>query len=51
MEANLSRRADFSSDLSVTTQQSGRKLHGTINGGGPRLRIEADRSDIRLRTN
>ena len=51
IEANLSRRANFSSDLPVTMQRTGRAFHGTINGGGPELRIEADRSDIRLRTN
>ena len=51
IDADLSRRADFSSDLPVTMQRTGHTFHGTINGGGPRLRIEADRSDIRLRTN
>lgn len=47
--ADVSRRADFSSDLPMTMQRTGRGFHGTINGGGPELRIEADRSDVRLR--
>ncbi len=51
IEANLSRRADLSSDLPVTMRRTGRTFHGTINGGGPELRIEADRSDTWLRTN
>ena len=51
IDADMTRRADFSSDLPVTLQPGGRGFHGTINGGGPALRIEADRSDIRLRTN
>ena len=47
--ADMSRRGDFSSDLPVTMRQTGRNFRGTINGGGPELRIEADRSDVRLR--
>ena len=47
--ADMSRRGDFSSDLPVTMQRTGRNFLGTGNGGGPELRIEADRSDIRLR--
>ena len=47
--ADISRRSDFSIDPPVTMQRSGRVFHGTINGGGPELRIEADRSDVRLR--
>ena len=50
IDADLSRRADFSSNLTVMMQQSGRRIHGTINGDGPRLRIVADRSEVRLRT-
>ena len=48
IEASLTRRADFSSDLPVTMQRTEHDFHGTINGGGPVLRIEADRSEIRL---
>ena len=51
IDADLSRLADFSSELPVTMLRTGRTFHGTINGGGPQLRIEADRSDVRLRTN
>ncbi len=50
IDVDLSRRADFSSELPVTMLRTGRRFHGTINGGGPQLRIDADRSDIRLRT-
>ena len=50
IEAEMS-RADLSSDLPVTMQRTGRTFHSTINGGGPTLRIKAERSDIRLQTN
>ena len=49
LEAEMSRRADFSSDLPVTMQELGRNFRGTINGGGPELRIHADRAEIRIR--
>ena len=51
IDVDMTRRSDFSSDLPVTSKPGGRGFHGTINGGGPTLRIEADRSQIRLRTN
>ena len=50
LHAELSRRANLDSDFDITLQrQSRRLLEGTINGGGPELAIEADRSTIRLR--
>ena len=50
LDAELSRRADFSTDLPVTIEDGGRHVRGTMNGGGPRLRVEGDRAEIRLRT-
>ena len=50
IDADMSRRSDFSSDLPIAMQETGRKFRGTINGGGTRLRIRADRGDIQLRT-
>ena len=51
LDAELSSRADFSSDLPVTLQQSGNRFQGAVNGGGPELRIRADRGEVRLRAN
>lgn len=48
--ADMSRRANFESDFDITLRRrSSRVLEGTINGGGPELMIDADRSTIRLR--
>ena len=48
--ADMSRRATFESDFDITLRRrSSRVLEGTINGGGPELMIDADRSTIRLR--
>ena len=50
LRADMSRRANLDSDFDITTQgRSRRRLDGTINGGGPELAIDADRSRIRLR--
>ena len=51
IDADLSSRADFNSDLPVTLQQTGDRFQGTVNGGGPELRIRADRGEVRLRSN
>jgi hypothetical protein len=51
VDGEMSRRADFVSDLPVAMQQTGRSFRGTINGGGPELEIAADRSRVRLRSN
>ena len=48
VEASMSRRGDFSSDLPISVQKVGRDFAGTINGGGPLLQIRADRSEVRL---
>ena len=48
IEANMSLRSDFSSDLPISVHKAGRDFSGTINGGGPMLQIRADRSEVRL---
>lgn len=50
LNAELSRRANLDSDFALTVERQSRHvMRGTINGGGPELMIEADRSTIRLR--
>ncbi len=50
LNAELSRRANLDSDFEITLERQSRHvMRGTINGGGPELMIEADRSTIRLR--
>ena len=51
VEADVTDRSDLSSDLPVTFQQGGRRLQGSLNGGGPSLKITADRGSIQLDTN
>ena len=51
IDADVTRRATVSSDLPVPLEPSGQGLQATMNGGGVVLRIEADRSTLRLRTN
>jgi hypothetical protein len=47
ISANLSRRENFESDFGVTMRTFGRSsFEGTINGGGPRFAIHADRGKI-----
>lgn len=49
LRADLDRRGDFNSDFQITTQTfGGRRLEGTINGGGPQLSIKTDRARIRI---
>lgn len=54
VNARVSRRETFESDFGITTNgvQSNRDerlIEGTINGGGPRLTVEGDRSRVYLR--
>jgi hypothetical protein len=51
LETRLTKRANFQTNLPITVQEwSGdRGPSGAINGGGPRLAIEADRGRVRLR--
>ena len=51
IDAELSPRADLNSDLPLTLQQTGERFRGAVNGGGPELRIRADRGEVRLRSN
>ena len=49
VHADVSRRARVTSDLPGATRHSARRW--SINGGGPELRIAADRGHVRLRSN
>ena len=50
LHANISRRGDFHSDFGVTLRSKrGKNFEGTINGGGPKLSIHADRAKVRLK--
>jgi hypothetical protein len=54
LEADLDRKASFDSDFQVLARVSGRRglaLEGTVNGGGPVLRLSADKGRIHLRKN
>lgn len=48
LEATVDRKASFHSSFSMLTTV-GRRMQGTVNGGGPRLEILADKGDIDLR--
>jgi hypothetical protein len=42
-------RSSVSSDLPITIDRRGRSFHATLNGGGPVLRVTADRSEVHFR--
>ena len=47
----LTRRADFKADVALQFRSGDRRnLRASINGGGPRLSIDADRGSVRLRS-
>jgi hypothetical protein len=53
LQTNFGRRVDFSTDFDVQTIGRDKKhrqhdYRGTINGGGPRLRLESDKGELRL---
>jgi hypothetical protein len=51
LEANLGRHGSIDTDFTVLTHtisRHGEGIHGTVNGGGPALRIESERGEIRL---
>ena len=49
LETSLSRRVDFNTNLAFRPRtRDSKNLSGPINGGGPRLSIEADRGRVRL---
>ncbi len=52
LETNLDRKASIDSDFQVLARISGRRgrvLEGSVNGGGPVLRLSADKGRIHLR--
>ncbi len=49
IDAATTRRTGFSSDLPGTLESSGGGFRADVNGGGPVLRIEADRGAVRVR--
>jgi hypothetical protein len=50
LSASIGRRESLQTDFAITTQSFNRDvIEGTINGGGPRLTIQGDRSVIRLK--
>ncbi|HZQ92232.1 MAG TPA: hypothetical protein VFA60_10605 [Terriglobales bacterium] len=50
VEVNTDRRSSFRSDfpIATTTSYNSEKLRGTVNGGGPLLRLESTRGPVRL---
>ena len=51
IEADLTHRTDFDSEPPITLRGTDNHLRGTLEGGGTALRIRADRSEVRLRSN
>lgn len=52
LRANVGRRENFQTDFAVATNNFDReRIEGTINGGGPQLVINTDRSTVRLKRN
>ena len=49
IDAAVTRRSGFSSDLPTLESQGAGAFRGDVNGGGPVLRIEADRGAVRVR--
>ena len=49
VDVSTTRRSGFSSDLPATFESRGGDHRGDVNGGGPVLRIEADRGAVRVR--
>lgn len=49
VDVSTTRRSGFSSDLPATFESRGGGFRGDVNGGGPVLRIEADRGAVRVR--
>ena len=49
VDVSTTRRSGFSSDLPATFESRGGDFRGDVNGGGPVLRIEADRGAVRVR--
>ena len=51
LQTNSGRRGSVETDFSVMTHTMSRRgetVHGAVNGGGPSLRIETERGDVRI---
>lgn len=51
LETNAGRRGAIETDFSVmthTVHRRGETVHGTVNGGGPSLRVETERGEVRV---
>ncbi len=52
LDADIGRKADFRSDFEITStwrvKRGDEDIRGTINGGGPRIRIKTYKGEIRL---
>ena len=51
IDAELTVQSDFRSDLPITLQRSGNSYRGTLEGGGPALRVRSADGEVRLRAN
>ena len=51
VSARTGRRVTFSSEFPIPRRGVNDRIEGPINGGGPRLSVDGDRSDVRLRRN
>jgi hypothetical protein len=49
VSARTGRRITFSSEFPLTRGSVNDRIEGPINGGGPRLSVDGDRSEVRLR--
>ncbi len=52
LQTNSGRRGSIETDFSVMTHtisRRGETVHGAVNGGGPALRIETERGEVRVR--
>jgi len=50
LDADLGRRGDFETQLEMATRSAGKhgRVHGTVNGGGPKVSFETDKGSLRL---
>ena len=51
VSARIGRRITFSSEFPLSRRGINDRIEGPINGGGPRLTVDGDRSEVRLRRN
>jgi hypothetical protein len=50
LDADLGRRGDFDTQFEMATRSGGShgRVHGTVNGGGPRVSFDTDKGSLRL---